>query len=171
MPYLAARGPPAFSAMLPPIVQEPREDGIGRIEEAGALDFLLEGFRDDAGLDDREEILAVDLEDPVHRAQVERHAAADRERPAREAGPGPLGRHGEAQLPLGCEQRHYLRLGPGPHHDFGPGAEVLRLVPRVRGERFFVGMQSLRWQAAGERLRPSSVGHEGKRSTRRGRLH
>ena len=25
----AARGPPAFSAMLPPIVQEPREDGSG----------------------------------------------------------------------------------------------------------------------------------------------
>ncbi len=29
VPYFAARGPPAFSAMLPPIVQEPREDGSG----------------------------------------------------------------------------------------------------------------------------------------------
>ena len=55
--------------------------GIRRIEETEPLDLLLERLRDDARLDDGEEILAVDLEDPVHPGQVERDAAGRRAAP------------------------------------------------------------------------------------------
>ena len=65
-PYLAARGTAGVLGDVAADRARPARGRIGRIEEADLLDVLLERLRDDARLDDRVQVLAVDLEDAVH---------------------------------------------------------------------------------------------------------
>src|SRR5262249_8100826 len=50
----------------------------------------------DPGLDDREPVRVIDLQDLLHPGQPDHHPAADRDAPAREARPGPA-----------SEERHF----------------------------------------------------------------
>ncbi len=101
---------------------------VRRIEEACRLGRILQRLRHDARLDDREEIVPVELEDPVHGAEVERDAALGRQRSARKAGPGALGRHREPQLARGREQRRPPRTPTGA----APRSRAGRAGPRSR---------------------------------------
>ena len=56
-PYLNARGPPAFSATLPPIEQNAEAGRIGRVEQPLRLDRRLQVAVDDARLDDRDAVV------------------------------------------------------------------------------------------------------------------
>ena len=62
---------------------------VGRVVEARAGEGPREPDVDDARLDDRVAVAEVDLEDALHPGQADHHPAADGERPAREARPGP----------------------------------------------------------------------------------
>ena len=65
-PYLSARGPPAFSATLPPMVQSVERVGIGRVEEPVLLHLGLEHAGDHPRLQPGGEVGRADLEDAVH---------------------------------------------------------------------------------------------------------
>ena len=98
-------------ARAPGVLGDVAADGAGaaggrvrRIEEAGAFRLFLHELRHGAGLDDREQVLAVDLEDPAHPAQVQRDSPAHRKRPARKPRQRALGRDREAELPGGRQQ-------------------------------------------------------------------
>ena len=130
-PYLKARGPPAFSATLPPIMQVFSEFGIGRVEEALGLDRRVEVGRDEARLHDGEEVLAIDLEDAAHRVGREHDAAGDRDGAARATGAAGARRHRDAVLLGDRERRGDVGRVRGEHDGVGHSPDGLALVRRV----------------------------------------
>ncbi len=71
---------------------------IRRVEQADLGDGGLERGVDDAGLDDRDEVVAIDLDDPVHRREGDGQRALDPGRAARQAGAGAARDDRDAQL-------------------------------------------------------------------------
>ena len=88
-PYFTQHRPPAFVPRLPPIehISKLTPGRAGRTGPRSAT-AALSARVDDPGLDDGDEVLAVDLEDPVHRRERDRQAALDPGRAAGQAGAG-----------------------------------------------------------------------------------
>jgi hypothetical protein len=78
-------------------------------------DGRLQVVVDHARLDHAEQVVPVDLDDPVHPGQVEDDAAVDRVRPAGQAGASPA-RH-DRRAELGADPHDLLDFGlrAGPH--------------------------------------------------------
>ncbi len=74
-PYLRQWAPPAFSAMLPPMVQTVWELGSGGVEEAVRSDGGGDVGVDDAGLDGDLLVGEIDVQDAVHAGEADDDAA------------------------------------------------------------------------------------------------
>ncbi len=85
---LHAAQPAGVRAQVPPDRAGLVARRVGRVEEALGLDRLLEVDVDHPRLADDDEVLAVDLEDPVHPGEGDRQAAGDARRSAAQPGPG-----------------------------------------------------------------------------------
>ena len=151
-PYLSARGPPAFSATLPPIEHRSAASWDRGVEEPVLLHLGLEDAGDDARLDARGEVVGLDLEDPVHPLQGERDATGQRRgsrRPCRCAPPpGPPGR-GVGSPPPG-------RAAPPRRSPGGPARRAGRRPGRPRPGRR---------RRAGRRRRTTRLGPSTARSS------
>ena len=105
---------------------------VGRVEEALGGDRRLELGVDDPGLDDRDEVLAVDLDDLVHRGEGDRQAALDPGRATRQPRARAAGDDRDAQL--GGDLDELGDVGGRRREDDGArqaGVEVRRLVVAV----------------------------------------
>ncbi len=69
--------------------------GVGGVVEAVLRDGLAQLQVDDAGLDQRGQVLDVDLEDALHARHGDEHAAHGRDGAAAEAGAGAARHHGQ----------------------------------------------------------------------------
>ena len=118
--------------MLPPIMQEPRDAGIGRVIQAHRLDGLVESLRHDARFGDGHEVVGVDLEDRVHALEGKREASGEGQRSARQARASALRRHRDAVFVAEREETRDLVRRPGLRGRRGIEDEVLRPVVRVR---------------------------------------
>ena len=85
-PYFAHSRPPAPVAMLPPTVEIARLAGIGCPPQTVLGERGVEVGVEDAGLDDREQVVGAHLEDAIHRAHRQRDLARSGVRAAGEAG-------------------------------------------------------------------------------------
>ncbi len=106
---------------------------VGRVEEALRGDRGLQLGIDDAGLDDRHEVLAVDLDDPVHARQRDRQRPLDAGRTAGQPAPRAARHDRDAMLGGDPHDRGDL-LGGGRQRDCQrqPGLEVRGLVAPIR---------------------------------------
>ena len=106
--------------------------GVRRVEQALGGDGGLEMGVDDARLDDRDEVLAVDLEDLVHRGEDHRQAALDAGGATRQARPGAAGDDRDPEFGSDPDEVRDFRRGgredDGPRE---PGPEIGRLVVAV----------------------------------------
>ena len=109
-PYLRQWGPPAFSATLPPMVQAFWLDGSGAKKRPGARVVFRELEVDDAGLDERGAVFAVDLEDAVHARQADDDPALLGTAPPERPVPAPAGNDRQPSLASQDNDfRHLLR--------------------------------------------------------------
>ncbi len=112
-PYLNARGPPAFSATLPPRQQSSRASSIGRIEPAFAPRPPRGDRRAiDAGLDHGDAFAAIDLLDSRHARRREHDAARDRDGAAR--APGAASPRSDGYLGFARDAARAARMSSGP---------------------------------------------------------
>ena len=104
---------------------------IGRVIEAGLLDRLRHREIGDAGLDHGDAVVEVDLADALELGHAEQHAVAERQRAARQRGPGPARHHLDAFAVAVGEHGGDLRRGLRQHHHHGQlaiGGEPVALV-------------------------------------------
>ena len=102
-------------ATLPPIVDHGALAGSGGDQQAVFGHGGLQVVVDHARLDHAEQVVPVDLDDPVHPGQVEDDAAVNRVGPAGQAGASPA-RH-DRRAELGADPHDLLDFGlrAGPH--------------------------------------------------------
>ena len=103
--------------------------GIGGIEQATRFDRLLQVARDDVGLDDREEILFVDLEDAIEAFHREQHTAEQRDCPAGIPGPGAADDQRNAMLVAESRDRGDVCRRAGKQNDVRWMADLQRVTP------------------------------------------
>ena len=104
---------------------------IGGVIEAGLLDRLRHREIGDAGLDHGDAIVKVDLADALELGHAEQHAVAERQRAARQRGPGPARHHLDAFAVAVGEHSGNLRRGLRQHHHHGQlpiGGKAIALV-------------------------------------------
>jgi len=108
---------------------------------------------DRARLHHGKQVVGIDLEHPVHRRQVQDHAAADRVGAAGQPGSRTPRHHGGAQVGAGAHDVLHLRFGARPHGGRGlAGRGPLGLVVRQGGEHIRVGDDAIAGQPPAERL-------------------
>ena len=137
-PYLSARGPPAFSATLPPMAQRSSEFGIGRVEEAVLLHLRLEHAGDHPRLHPRGEVGGTDVEDAVHPLHRHPDPAVDGERAARLPAARADGHDRDPVAGRDGEDGPHLLRRLDLHHDAGREIAHPRLVLAVRREPVLV---------------------------------
>ena len=133
--------------------------GIDREKHALVTQMLVQRLAGDAGLDHAVEVVGVDLQHPVHVAQVDADAAGRRVDLPLQRGAGAERDHGDAVL--GADPDHVLDIGGFLRHDHGvrrlrrqPGGGMGMLVAdRLRGDQPVAEPGGERFQRARQRLR------------------
>ena len=111
---------------------------IGRVEQPVRRHGRLQRRVDDAGLDHRDEVLAVDLDDAVHRGEGDRQSALDAGRAAGQPGPG-AARH-DRDAELAGEPHHGGHLGRLGRQDHGSRQARLQIGGLVEAVRLAIGL-------------------------------
>ena len=91
----------------------------------------MEGARDDPGLDDGDEVLAIDVDDVRHPARGKDDAARDRNRSARPPGPGGARRDRDTVLLADLEGDRHVGLALGEHDRIGDAAYGCAVIARM----------------------------------------
>ena len=105
--------------------------GVGRVIEAALTNRLGDGQIGHAGLGDDRPVVVVDLQDPVELAEPQDDAVGERQRPARQRGPGPARHDLDPVLTTVAEDPGHLLGGVRQHHDhrhLAVGGEPVGLI-------------------------------------------
>ena len=136
-----------------------RAGRVGRVPQAVLGHGRLHVVVDHTWLDHAEQVVPVDLDDPVHPGQVEDHAAVDRVGPAGQAGAG-AARH-DRRAQLGADPHDLLNLGlrAGPHaRGRPPGERPIRPRHGTWSRDVGIGDDPVAGQGPAQRLdQPSRV--------------
>ena len=118
------------------MVQAICDDGSGRVIKARRFDRLRDREIGDTGLNHGNPIVEIDRADAIELRHAEQNAVAERQRAARQRGPGPARHHLDAFAVAIAEHFGDLRGGFRQHHDHRKltvGGEFVALV-RPHGE-------------------------------------
>ena len=158
-PYLKARGPPALVAALPPNRAHLERRRVGRVEQPDLLDRGLHLAGDDPGLDHADQIVGIDLDDPLHLLGRQDDAAGDGQGAADQAAAGAARGHRHLRLGADPQDRRDLVGGLAQRRAVGRVLAAERaLVPAVVDQAIVATRDHLGGaQLAGEQV--SDVGH------------
>ena len=137
-PYLKARGPPAFSATLPPSVHDASDAGSGGKKSPAASTASCRSSGDDARLDDGDEIVGVDLAHLRHALGRQHDAAARRQAAAGHPRAGAARRDRHAMLARQPQHRDDVVARLGQYGALGRKAAEARFVDEEALEALLV---------------------------------
>ena len=152
-------GEPVFQAVHPArVLGDVAADGagdlarrIGRVVEPARRDRIGDGKVGHAGLRDDAAVGVVDVEDAVELAEAQDDAVSERQRAARERGPGAARHHLHAALVAQPEHPRDLRGGLRQDHRHRKLPVSAQTVALVRPERVLIGDHALAGDDLGER--------------------
>ena len=114
-PYLTQHRPPAFVAALPPIVDDEALDGVGRVPQVVCGGRRAQIVVHHTGLDDRQPLPGVDLDDGAHLLGAQNHAPVDGVRAPGDSGAGAAGDDRDAVRRAHAHDTRHLRRAAWPH--------------------------------------------------------
>src|SRR6185369_8799077 len=141
-----------IGAQVPPDRAHLEAGRIRGVEKALGGDCGLELRVDDPRLDDRDQVLPVDLDDPVHRGEDHGQPALDAGRAAGQTRPRPARDDRHSHLGRDPHDLDHVRgRRREDHRTWQPGVEIRRLVVAVALAVERVGQEPEAWQARRDR--------------------